>query len=226
MGLAWGYATLRGWGAEELGQAAVTTLDGSVWGPAVYVMLYVARLALLFPATVLTLMGGYLFGPTQGTLWTVLAANLSSVVAYGIGRFFGQRLLGEGPASVGWLSRWRERMARRPFETVLILRLIYAPYDGVSILAGLLALPLRSFLAATVLGTLPGTVQFVLLGASLEEFRPAEPAVHGGYLAASLALGVLGWLLARWLRVRGEAVTAPSRPPIPRAGRDTAGGQR
>jgi uncharacterized membrane protein YdjX (TVP38/TMEM64 family) len=204
--VAWWFAAESGLTAEQLGRTLVEVLAGSVWGPLIYVILYVARLALLFSATVLTLAGGFLFGPIRGTLLTVLAANLSSLVAYAIGRYFGGALLGGGDDSMaeGRLARWRSRMVEAPFETVLIMRLIYLPYDGVSILAGLLALPPRAFLAATILGTLPGTVQFVLLGASLESFRLTEPQVNVAYLAASLALAGLGLLLSRWLRARSR----------------------
>jgi uncharacterized membrane protein YdjX (TVP38/TMEM64 family) len=205
-GLAWWFAAEKGWTAEQLGRTLVELLAGSVWGPLIYIVLYVARLALLFSATVLTLAGGFLFGPVHGTLLTVLAANLSSLVAYVIGRYFGGASLGARAeeAAEGRLARWRSRMVEAPFETVLIMRLIYLPYDGVSILAGLLALPPRAFLAATILGTLPGTVQFVLLGASLESFRLTEPKVNVAYLAASLVLAGLGLLLSRWLRARSE----------------------
>ncbi len=205
---AWIFARARGMGPEAVGLGFVHVVSQTVWGPALYVGAYVARLAFLFSATVLTLAGGFLFGPLRGTLLTVLAANLSAVAAYYIGRRLGAAWISEdGPPGgdrfgAGRLHAWRERMQASPFEAVLVMRLIYLPFDGVSIVAGALRLPLGAFVLATMIGTLPGTVQFVLFGASLESFRLAEPGLRLDYAAAGLGLGLAGLLIARFVRGR------------------------
>ena len=48
------------------------------------------------------------------------------------------------------------------------MRLLFLPYDLVNYVCGALRITWSSFLLATALGSLPGTVSFVLLGASLE----------------------------------------------------------
>ena len=54
-----------------------------------YIGVYLVRPLVLFPASVLTVMGGVLFGPWLGVPVVVLAANSSAMVAYGVGRLLG-----------------------------------------------------------------------------------------------------------------------------------------
>lgn len=49
------------------------------------------------------------------------------------------------------------------FETVLIMRFIFLPYDLVNYLAGILRIDLKAFILATLLGSIPGTIAFVPL---------------------------------------------------------------
>lgn len=110
---------------------------------------------------------GYLYGPVWGILYALIASNLSSLVAYLIGRFFGSSFL---PAITKFsiVAQYAERLCANGFETTLILRFLFLPYDLVSYFSGFLRINWREFLLATILGSVPGTISFGLLGASLE----------------------------------------------------------
>lgn len=160
------------------------------WGPALFILAYVIRPLVLFPASVLTIVGGLAFGLYWGTAWTVVASNLSTLVAYSVGRYLlsgglGDRLL----ALTGGLG---ERAQRHPFETTAIMRLVYLPFDAVGYLGGFMRLRLAPFMAGSALGTLPGTVAFVGFGASIESLDEGTPAFDVRILAASLLLVVGG----------------------------------
>lgn len=139
-------------------------LTGSLFGPLLYIILYAVRPLLFFPATLLTLLGGFLFGPI-GVLYTVLGSNASAMLSFGIGWFLGQDVLNDGEEA-SLIHRYAKRMRQNSFETVLIMRLIFLPYDLVNYAAGFLKIDWRAFLLATAVGSLPGTVSFVLFGAS------------------------------------------------------------
>ena len=70
-------------------QLIVDFLTASLLGPVFYMVIYALRPLIFFPATVLTLLGGFLFGPI-GILWTIIGSNASALVAYTVGRYFGQ----------------------------------------------------------------------------------------------------------------------------------------
>ncbi len=140
-------------------------------GPIVYIVIYMLRPLAFFSAVVLTLLGGAIWGPVWGVLLTIVAANASAGVAYGLGAFLGEGLIKSATSDdaddTGWVSRYTRRMRDNAFVTVLLMRLVYLPYDLVSYLAGFLRVPFLPFIAATALGSLAGTITFVLLGASL-----------------------------------------------------------
>ena len=192
-------------------QALVDGLSGTVYGPFIYIAVYALRPLLFFPGTPLTLAGGFLFGPILGVIYTVIGSNSSAILSYGVGRYFGQGLVGS-PASTSALQRFTGRLRQSSFETVLIMRFIFLPYDLVSYVCGFLEIDWRAFLLASVLGTIPGTISFVAVGASvtgkLTDFTPQlDPVTLGvGLLMFVLSLG-----LSRY--VRGlEAKHLPETP--------------
>ncbi len=139
-------------------------MTSSLYGPLLYVLLYALRPLLFFPSTILTVMGGFLFGPI-GIIYTIIGSNASAMVAYTVGRYFGKGVL-SGDEEGGTIQKYVERMRKDSFETILIMRLIFLPYDVVSYLAGFLRINWKSFLAGTIIGTIPGTISVVLFGAS------------------------------------------------------------
>lgn len=176
-------------------------LRSSVWGPLLYIVLYVVRPFIFFPSTVLTVLGGHVFGPTLGVLYTILASNASTALAYLLGRFFGKGLIPEA-GTTNWIERYTARLRDRSFETVLIMRFIFLPYDLVTYVAGFLRIKFLPFLLATALGSIPGTLAFVGFGASIERFDGSLPALNPVTLLLSLAVFALSLLLAQWFRRR------------------------
>lgn len=199
--------------ANDLTLAALF-LRGLAWvqesplAPLVYIVLYALRPLTLFSSVLLTLAGGFLFGPVWGVVYTAIGANLSATVAFFVGRYFGQGVL-DDESSSGLMQRYARRMRASSFETVLIMRFIFLPYDLVNYLAGFLRISYWPFLLATVLGSIPGTIAFVLLGASLSTaeitnmFLTGElPTLEWRFLAISAGMFVVSIALARFFKRR------------------------
>ena len=198
----WQYTRVNGITPLESVQRLVEFMASSGAGILVYILVYMLRPVLFFPATLLTLAGGYLYGPVLGVAVVVVASNLSSLVAYNIGRFFGAGILDQS-ASSGVLQQYAERMRRNSFETVLIMRFIFLPYDLVSYFSGFLRIRWQGFLLATALGSIPGTIAFVLFGASIEGgFTGELPQLNGTMLAVGVLMFVVSLGLSRWFRRR------------------------
>ena len=164
-------------------------LTGTVYGPLLYIALYIIRPVIFFPSTILTALGGFLFG-TAGILYTILGGNGSAMAAYGIGRYFGQGVLEEGNET-NIVQRYAARMRDNSFETVLIMRLIFLPFDLVNYAAGFLKINWRPFLLATIIGSIPGTISFVLLGTSfgtLDELISGELSLNPPALILSVVI--------------------------------------
>ncbi len=185
-------------------QRLIDFFSASFYGPLLFILIYTVRPLLLFPATLLTIAAGFVFGPILGVLLVVIGSNVSALVAYVVGRFFGQGLLSEGRAG-GIVQRYTTRLREHSFETVFLLRLLFAPYDLVNYLAGFLRIRWIPFIVATALGALPGTLAFTLFGASIERFDGGIPALDPRVLAASVALFLVSLGLSRLLKRRGAS---------------------
>jgi uncharacterized membrane protein YdjX (TVP38/TMEM64 family) len=191
----------------ETAQRLVDEIDGVWWGLLAYALAYLLRPLLLFPATVITVAAGLLFGPVVGVLIVIVAANASAMLAYGIGRLLaGERDLSSNDEDqAGLIARWGERMRTNSFESVFIMRLLFLPYDLVNYASGALRIRWTSFLLATILGTLPGTIAFVLLGASIERLDEGLGGINPWTIVASVVIFIASLVIARFARQRGAA---------------------
>ena len=206
------YQSSNGLSTTQTAQRFIDTVGAAWWGVFAYVLVYLARPIVLFPASILTIVGGILFGPVVGVLVVVLAANASAMIAYGVGR-----LLGHPPGAVdnvvvddtaSFVRRWSNRMRDNSFETVLVMRLLFLPYDLVNYVSGILRLSWLPFLLATALGSLPGTVSFVLLGASIDRVDEGLGGVDPATLVAGVVIFVVSLGIARLVRRRQRALHA------------------
>lgn len=205
LGLIAGYqvwAIRSGTSPSDAAGRLVDAVDGSV-GIVIFLVLYLVRPLVLFPATGLTVAAGFVFGPWLGLAVVIVAANASAMLTYAVGRWFGRRA-GTSTPGDGRMARYRARLHERTFETVLIMRLVLVPYDVVSYLAGVLRVAPLPFLAGTAVGSIPGTVAFVLFGASIEKFDGAVPSINPWMLVASVALLGVSLILVKVVRRRED----------------------
>lgn len=205
-----GYSLITGSTPTQTLQVIVDLLR-TPFGPLLYILIYTLRPLAFFSAIVVTLLGGAIWGPVWGTVFVVIGSNMSATLAYGFGRVFGQGVLATDAtaANAGVVSRYAERLRGNAFSTILVMRLIFLPYDLVNYLSGFLRVPYRPFILASILGSLPGTLTFVLAGASLDiddifagNFSVA--AINPWMLGLSALLFVGGITMARLLKRREE----------------------
>lgn len=194
-------------------------LFSSAWGPLLYMLIYALRPLIFFPATLLTLTSGAIFGAGSllnlalAVLYTAIGANTSAMVAYLVGRFFGQGLLqeqGNAEGKAGLIQGYADRMRKNSFETVLIMRFIFLPYDLVNYLAGILRIDWKAFILATVLGSIPGTIAFVSFGASIDIKELAAgktPEFNPWVLGFGLAILLVSLAISRYFKRRETPLT-------------------
>ncbi|MEP1122508.1 MAG: VTT domain-containing protein [Ilumatobacter sp.] len=203
------YQTSNDLSTTEAGQRFVDAVEQAWWGILAYIGVYLIRPVVLFPASILTIMGGVLFGPLVGVVVVIVASNTSAMIAFGIGGLLGRApgTPGEGGAGdESFVSRWSARLRENSFDTVFVMRLIFLPYDLVNYVCGALRIRWSSFLLATALGSIPGTISFVLLGASLERIDRGLDGIDPLAIVASVVIFVVSIVISRIVRKR-QAVT-------------------
>lgn len=133
------------------------------WFPVAFFAAHVAVTVLPFPRTAFTLAAGLLFGTALGIALAVAASTVSALIAFLLVRSAGWRLT--RLVSHPRMEEIEDRLARRGWPAVLALRLIAAvPFSVVNYLSGAAGVRLVPYTAATVVGLIPGTAAFVLLG--------------------------------------------------------------
>lgn len=193
----------------------IVNLLDSPFGPLLYILIYALRPLIFFSAAVLTIASGAIFGAGSlvnlalAVLYTVIGSNLSATVAYGVGRFFGQGLLAEGDGeNIGLLQRYAGRMRQNSFETILIMRFIFLPYDLVNYLAGILRIDWKAFILASLLGSIPGTIAFVSFGASIDIKELAmgkTPQFNPWVLVFGVVIFIASLAISRYFKKREAA---------------------
>ena len=191
----WWYTSANGLTPMQTMQALVNFVSESPYGFPLYVLVYMIRPIFLFPATLVTMTATYLYGPVQGIAYALVASNLSSMIAYFIGKFFGGGFL-QNINEKNIVGKYAARLRKDGFQTTLILRFLFLPYDLVSYFSGFLHIDLGWFMLATVLGSIPGTISFGMLGASIQgdfaaqsvKLDPLSLVVSAAMFAVSIGL--------------------------------------
>jgi uncharacterized membrane protein YdjX (TVP38/TMEM64 family) len=111
----------------------------------------------------MTIIGGFLFGAVLGTTLTVLAATAGATLLFLAARTaLGSALRGKAES---WLGRMETGFRRNAFSYLLVLRLVpLFPFFIVNLVPAFLGVGLGTYVAATLIGIVPGTLVFTLAG--------------------------------------------------------------
>jgi uncharacterized membrane protein YdjX (TVP38/TMEM64 family) len=161
----------------------------------VFVLVYALATASTVPGPVfLTLLGGLMFGPWIGALAQATGATIGAVVIYHVYRTaLGRWLRARFKAQAGLMDRITQGIDQNAFVYLLTLRLIPSvPFVLVNMAAGMVAAPLRPYVAATFLGLLPSTLIYTWIGAGLGDLLEAGEQPDIGDLASAFFWPLMG----------------------------------
>lgn len=159
-----------------------------------YIALYILVVALSIPgATVLTLSGGFFFGPWLGTLYINAGASTGALLVF----LFARWLLGQSIQ-----EKYGDKLAQfnRELETngtnyLLTLRLIpIFPFFLINLMASVTSVKVRTFLWTTSLGIIPGSFVYSYLGYAGASLEPGATSFPREPLIALVLLGLLSLL--------------------------------
>jgi uncharacterized membrane protein YdjX (TVP38/TMEM64 family) len=176
--------TIRAWG---------------MWGVAGSILLMVLHSFVPFPAELVAMANGMVYGVFWGTLITWAGAMLGAWLAFGLARWLGR------PFVLAMVARrHHERLddwlARHGGGMLFLSRFVpVISFNLINYAAGLSAISWWTFTWATGLGILPLTFLMVLMG---EHLWSDEPALWAGLLLLLTALA--GWLIW-WTLTRRRA---------------------
>ena len=151
-----------------------------------YAAVYVTTVALSLPtALILTLTGGFLFGPWIGGVTAAVCCTLGAMAVFLISRLTVgdavERRTGPRARAVA------EEIKKDAFFYILTLRLVpVTPFWLTNVAAGLIAIPISTFAVATLLGILP--VGLIYAGLGSGRTRTGRPGPSPARRRSALSL--------------------------------------
>ena len=144
---------LRGW----------VTAHGVAAG-LVYAAIYALAISLSIPGgLILTVAGGFLFGPYWATVYVVVGATIGSTVVFLAARYALADFLRAKAGSA--LAKMEAGFNEHPKSYLLVLRLIpLFPFWLVNIVPAFLGVSLGNYVIATLFGIMPATFVYTLVG--------------------------------------------------------------
>ncbi|RAH99406.1 TVP38/TMEM64 family protein [Acuticoccus sediminis] len=208
---------------ERLREALEDNLAATV---AAYLGIYALAVAVSFPgASLITIVGGFLFGAVLGTALTVVAATAGATVIFLAAKSSLGGVLRERAGR--FAQRFTEGFNENAFNYLLFLRLVpLFPFWLVNVAPAIFDVPLRVYVIATAVGIIPGTFAYTLVGDSLGGLIAAQERANPGcadagtcqielgalltpgVIAAIVALSVAALIpvaLKRWRKAKGAA---------------------
>ncbi|MBI3019250.1 MAG: TVP38/TMEM64 family protein [Deltaproteobacteria bacterium] len=144
--------------------------------PAFFIVLYSLSTLLFIPGSILTILGGLIFGVTRGTLFVLVGANIGALACFFIARYLGRKTVHK------WIHGKTEKLEQKikshGFYVVFWLRIIPTfPFSVLNYVLGLTSVTFKDYAWASFLGMIPGTFVYVSLGNAASRISLSNPKV-------------------------------------------------
>lgn len=160
--------------------------------PLIFVTAYITIVALSLPiASLITFLGGALFGLLFGTLLVAISATIGACIIFLIARSTLGESLRTKTQNSPRAQKLEAEMAENAFNYLLFLRLVpLFPFFLTNIIPALVNMRLAPYALATFLGILPGTAIYVNIGQNLAEISSLQGLLTPQLLGAFALLGL------------------------------------
>jgi uncharacterized membrane protein YdjX (TVP38/TMEM64 family) len=192
--------------------------SAGLWGAVLFGLAYIPAAVLFVPASVLTLGAGFVYGVAKGTIIVSLGSTAGAAAAFIVGRTVGQAPVARRMARHPALDAIGRAVESEAFKVVLLTRLSpLFPFNLLNYAFGLSSVPFKTYLLASWVGMLPGTIMYVYLGSAARsvaallsgELRrtPGQQAMFAAGLVATVAVTTIVTRRAR--RALSTIVSSP-----------------
>lgn len=168
-----------------------------IWGPALFIAVYILTSIFFVPSFVFTFAAGALFGLPLGILYTLIGSGLGAVGAFLIGRYLARDwahgIFEKNPK----FAAMDQAIKTKGWKIVVLARLTpIFPFMVANYAFGLTRISAYAYWGASVLGTIPSTSVYVYLGSiagslSTNSGHGPKTPVEWGLLAAGFVATIL-----------------------------------
>ncbi len=170
---------------------AATVAHGGWFSVFVFGGAFVAVGSLAIPPAVFVIAAGLLWPFPIALVLSLVAGCASASLG-----FLGSRYIARDACAAhipAKLRKFSEHLRSRGFRAVVVLRLVFYLFPPVNWMLGLSHIRFRDFLAGSLLGMLPGTLLYLLLGKEVVPWLLSLPPTTLAWVIGIAALLVLAW---------------------------------
>lgn len=154
--------------------------------PLLFMAIYAIGTVFFLPGSLLTLLGGALFGPWLGTFYSLTAATIGAMLSFLVARYLASDWVAEKAG--GRLKQIVTGVENEGWRFVAFTRLVpLFPFNLLNYALGLTRIPFAQYSISTYICMLPGAVAYTWLGyAGKEAIAGGEGTVQKIMLAIAL----------------------------------------
>jgi len=175
--------------------------NNPVLAPFAYFSVYAVAVVGFMPGSVITLVGGALFGPILGLVYVSLASTTAAAIAFLIARYLAADWV-ERKAS-GRLETVKDGIDQQGWKFVAFTRLVpIFPYNLLNYMFGLTGIKFWTYVWVSWVAMLPGTFAYVYLG-----YAGQKVAVGGvelkkliAIVGTAVGLIILVSMIPKWVK--------------------------
>lgn len=152
--------------------------------PLLFMLLYIIGTVLFFPGSILTLIGGALFGPVLGTFYNLTAATIGAMLSFLVARFVASGWVEQKTG--GRMKQLMEGVEKEGWRFVAFTRLVpLFPFNLLNYAFGLTKINFFQYSITTYITMLPGAIAYTYLG-----YIGREAATGGEGMIQKILLGI------------------------------------
>jgi uncharacterized membrane protein YdjX (TVP38/TMEM64 family) len=143
-------------------------LDFGIFSPLIFIFIVILQIIFApIPGQVVGLAGGYIFGTTLGTIYSMTGLIIGSFLTFYLARKLGRPFV-EKMVNKKTLKKWDKIISNKG---ILILFWIYLlpalPDDAIGYIAGLTNIKIKNLVLISAIGRFPGVIVLSLMGAGV-----------------------------------------------------------
>jgi uncharacterized membrane protein YdjX (TVP38/TMEM64 family) len=152
---------------------------------------YIPASLFFFPASLLTLAGGFAFGIAKSLIAVSIGSTVGATSAFLAGRTLLRRFIEQKVAGDARFRALDAAVAEQGFKIVFLTRLSpVLPFNLLNYAFGLTRVRLRDFVLASWIGMFPGTLLYVSIGSAAKSLSDIVAGRSEGSDAQKILLGV------------------------------------
>lgn len=185
---------------SRLGELREWILSLGTFGPLVYIVIYIVAVVFAIPGSVITVMGGVLFGSVIGVLSVSVASTIGASLAFLVSRHFARDAISRKFANNKKFLHLDQLTKEHGAIIVAITRLVpLFPFNLLNYGFGLTRVPFWTYVFWSWICMLPGTILYVV-GADAVATAISEKRVPWLLVVILVVIGVIITVLVRQAR--------------------------